>query len=227
MKKHTHLNHLPALIALPILFSSALVMAYPHVGDKTEFAGKTYEKGVMIQEFSASREYLEQNPETKKWTIKEQMKTPDKEIERTAETDFDYTHETFVQVIRDCLNQNGILETLITPAGMFDTCKVDDDFFDKAFLREMEKKFGAHKGKMALWLGDVPSGVVKATYQTRSGKIHQMELSAVTINEPTEPVEPPQTPPQEPVPPQQPAPPQPPEQPAPPHVPELPPANEG
>lgn len=179
----------------PVFLFSTIAMAYPEIGDKTEFNGESSKKGTASQPFTASREFTAFNTETGKWTVKEDLKTATSEWTRTAETDKVYTHDNFMQIINSCIAEGGTLETLTLPIGNFDTCmlKAEDDDFDTELFNQFKERPNDFDGQLVVWFGDVPSGIVRAQYKTSGGATHKMELSKVTMG-PVVPV-PPEIPP--------------------------------
>lgn len=167
------------IIAGLVFLAANYAVAYPMVGDKAEWKGSVVGTDGTSTEVLGSKEILEQDPTTMKWLVKSWMKMGKWERMETKETKKMYTPEKWTKIQTNCVAKGGVLEDVTVPAGTFSTCKftkTDEDFMPMG-------KHDDDDGTMTMWWGDVPFGVVKATYVSESGKTKTIELSTVTLGQ--------------------------------------------
>lgn len=182
------------VVAGLVFLASSFAMAYPMVGDKSEWTGTVVGPN-GTKEAKASMEVLSQDPTTMKWRVKSWMQVGTWERCETRDKSRLYTPEKWADILANCESKGGVIGEITVPAGTFNTC----------MMTKMDRD---QDESMVVYWGDVPFGVVKVV-KTDDGKVKTMELSSVTAGTPP----PPPQEPGQPTPPEEPGQPTPPEQP--------------
>lgn len=174
------------VVAGLVFLASSFAMAYPMVGDKSEWTGTVVGPN-GTKEAKASMEVLSQDPTTMMWRVKSWIQVGTWEGWQTRDKKSLYTPERWADILANCESKGGVVGEITVPAGTFNTC----------MMTEMKNNRDTDHSAVVYW-GDVPFGVVKVV-KTHYGKVKTLELSSVVSG----------TPPQEPgqpTPPEQPAP---------------------
>ena len=139
-----------ATLAILILSARAVEAATPQLGYQAEF--EVTQSGVSEKAYS-KLEVIDNSMSRESLVVKSSKVTLDKTTVAQVEmSDFDVVNQ---DVVTDCPEEGGLIETITVPAGTFLTCKT------------VRSENG---GKLEIWEGRVPFNSIKTVRTMADGK---------------------------------------------------------
>ncbi|MEK2688377.1 hypothetical protein [Bdellovibrio sp. GT3] len=129
-----------------VIFYSAIVQAYPNIGDKVTWSGNIKTATGNTSEVQITKEVIGFNSSSKLWKVKVHTKLGSESLSETIESADLFTPEKYKETLANCQKNGGTIETLQTTPGKYETCKLSTTNEDGTIIEN--------------WWGDIPFGIV-------------------------------------------------------------------
>ncbi|WP_413574842.1 hypothetical protein ACLVWU_11445 [Bdellovibrio sp. HCB290] len=145
-----------------VMFTALGAGAYPSIGDKVTWSGTFKDTQGKTSEIKITKEVISFNSDSKQWKVKKDTKVGDETVTETLETADLFTPDKFKEVLKTCVQQGGVIETLETNPGKYETCKTSTTDARGVIIEK--------------WWGDIPFGIVSKSTRGPSGELTAEEL---------------------------------------------------